>query len=658
MTTTKCPRRRVTVTGLFIVIAVSAVYLFQAVHEHAHSFRTSNGSLRDVPESRKLNDMINKTMTKHVNGKVCVFPQVNPYDSNIMKLAGLDKKTIVCDNDFMAEITYIDGLNIKINNSKINKTLGLSHCKYRNITRLPFKDNSVEFSPWSKEFTEAIKISDEHEFLHVECYAKKDHKSVVSKAFYSLVPKKKHLEKLYDVKIKKRQVEFDPKETLNIIIVALDGLPRHQLLRGMPKTYKHITENLKTFDFTMHSQVADNTFPNFLAILSGSSHSDVRRYWDFSKPEDAFDLIWQDFERAGYRTLYTEDYPKGAGFYWGGRSFINPQTSYWNRPLELAMLEEKGFIRRKSACAGPRPISEYQLEYLIRFLDTFPNKPVACATFIINLTHDDSTQAGYIDEHIFNFYKTLGEKKYLDKSLVMLLSDHGQRWGEIRKTYNGIVESRNPFLFLTFPPWFLKKYPDIARNLETNTLRLTSHFDTRQMLLDLLYFRGREPIPPYRGKHGISLFRELPEDRTCANASIPGNQCLCGQNVDKFMDVNSSNSILLANGLFEAIKKKSDPNKCEKYQLDRVLQVGVLSMPGASNAEKKRFLASRVRLTTKPGGAMFEGTVYLDLKSKETSVGSNIERLNMYKGEVECLPTSREQMYCYCKGNKQSKLKS
>ncbi|KAK3744654.1 hypothetical protein RRG08_062304 [Elysia crispata] len=632
---------------VLLVVAITALFLMRdtpITFEHVKS-RWNSSPVSGLQSK-------NNRSTTLLQNVTCIFPHVDIFDPNILKLAGLDQKTLKCDNDFLPEITYIDGLTIRVNASKLKGNSSLSSCRYRNITRLPYQDYSVVFSKWSKNFTKDIQLTDEHEFLHVECYGGKKKDEVISKAFYSLVPKRKHLETLYDVRVKKRMVEFKPAETLNIIGVALDGLPRHQMIRAMPKTYKLLTEKLGSFDFSSHGQVADNTFPNFLALLSGNSDTEVKRWWDFKKPEDAFDLLWHDFEKAGYRTLYTEDYPRGAGFYWGKRAFLYPQTSYWNRPLELAMLDEPGFIRRKAACAGPRPVSEYQLEYLTRFLDTFTDKPVAGVTFIINLTHDDSTKAATIDEHIRNFYETLNAKGHLKKSLVMFFSDHGQRWGKIRQTYNGVLESRNPFLILTFPQWFLQKYPELARNLKTNTRRLTTHFDTRQMLIDLLYFRGLEPLPPFRGRHGISLFSEIAANRTCQDASIPSNQCLCGQNIQKFLDTNSTQSRSLGDALLKAVKAKSDPSKCEEYQLGKLLQVGALSLPTAWKGEKKQFIVASVRLTVEPGGAMFEGTVNMNPDTKQTSVASNIERLNMYKGEVECLPTSREQMYCYCKGNK------
>ncbi|KAK3751299.1 hypothetical protein RRG08_019720 [Elysia crispata] len=590
-------------------------------------------------------------------GFECMFPQVDPFDPEILKLAGLDKQPLKCDKDFVPEITYIDGLSIRINHSTVTDQSSQVACKYRNITREQYQDNNILLSEWSEVFTTSIGITEEHEFIFVECHDLQKEEKVVSKAFYSLVPRRAHLEQLYRSLIEKRLREFEPKETLNIIAVALDGLPRHQMIRALPKTYTFLTEGLKSFDFTMHGQSGDNTLPNLLSLLSAHSYADVQKWWNFDTPQDVFELIWRDFERAGYRTLYTEDDPKGGGFYWGGREFKQPQTSYWNRPLELA-LDDSGFVRRNGFCFGPRSVSEYQLDYLMRFLDTFPSDPVSCMTIITAITHDDISNARIVDEHILNFYKKLIARGHMQNSVVIFFSDHGSRWGKIRETYNGVVESRNPFMLLTFPTWFLKKYPDTRRNLETNTRRLTSHSDTRQMLLDLLYFKSSRPTPPFRGKHGLSLFQEIPTYRTCENASIPENQCLCGQKVEKFLSVSSANVKPLARSLLLALKKKSDRAKCEEYSLGKVLQVGKLSVPKALQNAKRQQMAYSVRLTVEPGGAIFEATVTKDQKTKEVFVGANIERLSKYKGEVECQPTSRQQIFCYCKGNKRKKSDS
>ncbi|GFS20406.1 hypothetical protein ElyMa_001570000 [Elysia marginata] len=602
---------------------------------------TTSNATKTLVEMKQLN--INKE---------CMFPHVDPFDPNILKISGLQKDTLNCDKHPMPEITYIDGLSIQVDPAISGSNSSNIECRYRNITRPPYQDNDVAFSKWSQSFTHYINITDEHEFLDVRCFDRSKKDKVVSNAFYSLVPKKTHLKTLFEAAYNKRLQEFNPKETLKIIAVGLDGLPRHQMLRGMSKTYKHLTEELKSFDFTLHSQTGNNTFPNFLSLLSAYTLDEVSKWWDIAVPEDVFDLIWKDFEKSGYRTLYTEDNPRAGAFYWDMKRFLNPQTTYFNRPLQLAMGMEPGFLWKNRLCVGRHSISEYHLDYLTRFLDTFSREPVACMTMINDVTHNDITNAKIIDDHIVKFYKALKSKGHLNNSVVIFFSDHGARWGGIRKTYNGLVESRNPFLILTFPPWFLKKYPDIERNLRTNTRRLTSHFDTRQTLLDLLYFKALEPIPLYRGKHGLSLFREIPANRTCTEASIPDDECLCGYKVERYLNVTSQEALTLAQALLSAVTQKSDPKKCKEYRLKEVLQVGAFAQPKVLREVKGRHLACSVRLSVDPGGAIFEGTVTLDPKTNTTVVGNNIERLNMYRGEVECRPTSREQMFCYCKGNK------
>ena len=587
--------------------------------------------------------------------KECIFPEVNPFDPYILDIAGLKKGTLTCNGHFLPEITYIDGLSIRINASRAQIPSKLVICKYRNITRVPYKDNSFSFSQWSESFTESINITEEHEFIHVKCNDRQVTDYTLSNSFYSLVPKRAHLNALYKALLYKRRVEFKPKETLNIVAVALDGLPRHQMVRSMPKTYKLLTQEFKSFDFTMHGQTGDNTFPNMLSLLSANSYEEIKKWWSAKIPQDVFNLIWHDFENAGYRTLFTEDNPTKGGFYWTGNQFLYPQTSYWNRPLELAMEKEKDFLWKKGWCIGSRSIVEYHLDYLTRFLDTFPADPVACMTIISEITHLNIANAALVDDHIFNFYKILETKGHLNNSLVVFFSDHGSRWGKIRETHNGVVESRNPFLILTFPLWFLKKYPQIARNLETNTRRLTTHFDTRLTLLDILYFKAQEPIPPFKGKHGRCLFQEIPKNRTCADASIPEEHCLCGLKVEKYLNLTYPEVSILAKSLLFAVKQKSDPENCEEYSLGKVLHVGVLDLPNISNQKSRISLTYSVRLSVEPGGAIFESTITMNPKTNETAIRGGIIRLNMYRGEVECQPSPSQQMYCYCKGNDENK---
>ncbi|KAK3741373.1 hypothetical protein RRG08_034418 [Elysia crispata] len=584
----------------------------------------------------------------------------DPFHPDIVKSVVNKAPPLRCDHDFLTEITFIQNHQLKVDISKLDVRIGnskFSHCRYRSIIGLPNDDQKIGYSVWSKPFYNSISLQKNSEFIQVKCYSDSLEKSVISKSFFSLVPKRPHLDKLYDVKLNKRQVEYQPMETLNIVIVGVDGLSRHQFMRTMPKTYQYLTDVLGTFDFKMQGQHGGNTFSNFLPLLSGNLESDVKNWWDPSQPQDAFDFIFDNFEKAGYRTMYSEDNPFGSGLYFDDHYLIKPLTSYWHRPLHIAMLSEDGFESASGSCLGARPVSEFQFDYMLKFLSTFPDKPVFGLSFFDAVTHYDTGSAGMLDEHLLSFYKSLSVRGHMNNSLVMLFSDHGARWGKVRQSPHGRFDGRNPFLFLTFPPWFLHRHPDVLQNLKANTCVLTSFLDIHQMLLDLLYFKSKFKAPITRSSKGVSLLNSLPE-RSCGEAYIPDNECLCRRWDETPIDVSAPIAQQVSNVLLQEVKSRSDRAKCFEYSLRKVISVKLLLGytvnfdRDETPIENKHYL---VRLMTFPGQAIFEGIVHHDPSSERRTEVTEIERLDLYRGEVHCLPNLR-QIYCYCKDNISGKL--
>ena len=120
--------------------------------------------------------------------------------------------------------------------------------------------------------------------------------------------------------------------------------------------------------------------------------------------------------------------------------------------------------------------------------------------------------ASVADDMYYNFFKGIHDSKRRDNTVIVLFSDHGPRWGPIINTFQGKIEERMPMLFLVFPPWFRSKYPDHVKNLEINSNRLTTHYDTYETLKDILYFDGN--IRQNKGtERGISLFSEIPKGK-------------------------------------------------------------------------------------------------------------------------------------------------
>lgn len=134
-----------------------------------------------------------------------------------------------------------------------------------------------------------------------------------------------------------------------------------------------------------------------------------------------------------------------------------------------------------------------------------------------------------MDRNISEFFQDLQRQGVLNESIVLLLSDHGIRFGHLRKTTQGWYEERLPLNLISVPPWFRKKYPRKYANLKKNSKRLTSTFDMYMTLQDILAMSS----PNFTISSSkacplcTSLFNDIPEHRSCKQAGIPEVWCTC-----------------------------------------------------------------------------------------------------------------------------------
>ncbi|GFO28754.1 hypothetical protein PoB_005525900 [Plakobranchus ocellatus] len=107
--------------------------------------------------------------------------------------------------------------------------------------------------------------------------------------------------------------------------------------------------------------------------------------------------------------------------------------------------------------------------------------------FTARITHDDSDLAYRGDEAYHKFLQDLVATDSLDNTVIVWFSDHGPRFGAIRETYHGRIETSAPYIFFVFPPWFKRTYPQLISTLKINQNRLSSHFAVYETIRDLLY---------------------------------------------------------------------------------------------------------------------------------------------------------------------------
>lgn len=86
------------------------------------------------------------------------------------------------------------------------------------------------------------------------------------------------------------------------------------------------------------------------------------------------------------------------------------------------------------------------------------------------------------------------------------------------------------FMYAILPKSFQEKFPLATKNLKINSKRLTTHFDVFETLKDLSNLKKnvlsdekvKQRVDDLKEKlpRGISLFLEIPGERTCESAGI------------------------------------------------------------------------------------------------------------------------------------------
>lgn len=57
----------------------------------------------------------------------------------------------------------------------------------------------------------------------------------------------------------------------------------------------------------------------------------------------------------------------------------------------------------------------------------------------------------------------------------------------------------------------------------------------------------------------------------------------------------------------------------------------------------------QLTIQTRPGGALFEGTLRFDEETKNVKMMGDISRINRYGTQSHCIDTTNVKKFCYCK---------
>ena len=304
---------------------------------------------------------------------------------------------------------------------------------------------------------------------------------------------------------------------------------------------------------------------------------DVRRDILGTSDVDVFPLIWKKFKNLGYATMLAEDEPSIGMFNLRMNGFDQQPTDHYMRPFWLALWESE--IRKASPrfCTGNVPNHMYLLDYTKDFFDKYSNVSKFAFVFSSELTHWDNNPGEYADTDLVEFLEYFKKKGYLDNTVVILYADHGARYSRVRNTVQGKMEERLPMLSLTFPKQFKQKYPQLYKNLQKNSNRLTTPFDIHETLLHTLHLDRNKPHKDKMGR-AFSLLEKVPANRTCSSAHIDMHWCTCLKQFE--LDSSDAHVQKSARALVQVINKETEKvrDQCAKLKF-KAIQHAYLVVP-------------------------------------------------------------------------------
>lgn len=264
--------------------------------------------------------------------------------------------------------------------------------------------------------------------------------------------------------------------------------------------------------------------------------------------------------------------------------------------------------------------------------------------FLSSASHNYANDVSRVSSFYQDFIEKSLNSGVFENTLFIFFSDHGIRFGPLRATDQGWLEDRMPFMFLLFPKWFQEQNQLLMDNLKENDNRLSTFFDVYETLKDILNFDSnailKRKITP--NQRGISLFNEIPLNRSCLSAQIPFEYCACisSSSGNLKSDEIKISAIFIVNYLNNLLK--IEDYHCAKLELDRILDSKQMSF--------KNGYVNLLTIRVNPSKGIFEGMVEIKNNNMESlSLKGEINRINKYGRQSHCVKTRSIREFCMCK---------
>lgn len=615
-------------------------------------------SLDDTDRSRQLSYIYNefslatKQLSKNT-GQVCKHPDLPVHAPEMMKfIKPVEKFRCSLEKNW-----------VEVNRStafitdEAKSIHGEVECSFTDILR----NNEYTTADGLTTSTHTQYNLQASDFVKVYC------KSENGDSWHSVLSGIRHSEEVFD-RIGWDQVPSDALG-MSVVMWGMDSISRNNFIRKLPRSYKFLTETLGALVLEGYNIVGDGTPQALIPILTGQTELELpetrKRKGSKATYVDAYPFIWKDFQSNGYVTGYVEDQPDIGTFTYRLKGFNKAPVDHYGRSFYLAA---EPLWQNAKRCLGSLECQKIMLQYTENFMSVYQNKPHFMLSFFAQLSHDNVNLVGTMDDDLYSWLAGVHEKGFLNNTLLIVFSDHGPRFADIRQTVQGKQEERLPFFSFTFPPWFKQKYPEAFANFQANTKRLTSPFDIHATLENILHFPSHLNENSLQNR-SMSLFRKIPLARSCAHAHIEAHWCAC---LD--WDFVSTHDAYVQEGAKEFVNflnnyTRPQRHMCAELSLSEIISAAKLRpnqkllafqqsadadgfKPDLSGTQQATSEMIQIKLKTTPGNALFEVSMSHDLLSGSFRIQvKDVSRINKYGSAAHCVMQTDQDLrkYCYCK---------
>ncbi|CAD6992585.1 unnamed protein product [Ceratitis capitata] len=614
----------------------------------------------------------NQTQTKFfISTSQCKIPYVHPFEEGVIQIFNpKEYKYTNCTND-EAFITIHYQLNaqqyfLHLNMPTIERAVGSLNvsasdirCCYRQIIRA----GSGSSADTKTKLLDCIMFDQDYmvpphiEYIITECYADHTRKILLQKDAFSFIQAR--------LMTPSRNVTSFVKNSPNpnstslgvrkpsVLLIGIDAVSRINLRRTMPQTFRHLQVN-QWIELQGYNKVGDNTFPNLIALLTSYNLTMAKSICEPTKVgglnRPICNFIWNTFKQFGYKTAYAEDVVSLSTFNYLKKGFEQPPTDYYLRPLALA-IEKNLKVGKDSGlpyCIGRKHYGEYIYNFALDYANAFPEEPHFGLFWTNSFSHNAFYTEATMDAKLLEYLKKLKANGILERSIVLFFSDHGMRWGPLLKLRSGFLEERLPMMFISVPSWYQRERPDFMKALEINQRRLTTPYDIYATMKHIL--EDTEPgaqVPYLNGStRGLSIFREIPENRTCSDANIPEHWCTCvPYEIVPTKDATALNvTKMMINEINQYLSRKNITDKCSELNLK---EIGDVKLKMLRTSDEFTY---RITFVVNPKQARYQATVVYNKSLNAIDIDvEEISRLDSYAETSKCINLKEEKKYCICK---------